>query len=222
MSRVRASLGGVAAVGGLAAGVLGLAAPALAGGTVAYDRFQAPETLKLTVGDIPADGKIPPKFTGDGKNVAPPVRWSDGPSGTKSYVMIAQDPDAPGAEPAVHWVVYGIPALIRQLPGNMRNTLEPTNPLGAAQGWNYHGSVGYTGPRPPLGDPPHHYHFQVFALDRPLRMHPGAQIGQVLGAMKNHVIARGQLVATYEAPRPKEDKTKDGKPQDKPNDLPQG
>jgi Raf kinase inhibitor-like YbhB/YbcL family protein len=217
MSRLRVSPSGVVLGGVLA---LAVAAPALAGGTVAYDRFQAPETLKVAVGDIAADGKIPPKFTGDGKNVAPPVRWSDGPPGTKSYVVIVQDPDAPGGEPAVHWVVYGIPAQIRQLPGNMRNTLEPTNPLGAAQGWNYHGSVGYTGPRPPVGDPPHHYHFQVFALDRPVKMHPGAKIEGVLGAMKGRVIARGELVATYEAPKPKDDKAP--KDKDKPNDVSQG
>jgi phosphatidylethanolamine-binding protein (PEBP) family uncharacterized protein len=56
------------------------------------------------------------------------------------------------------------------------------------------GAVGYRGPRPPAGDPPHHYHVQVFALDRLLELPAGSNRDEVLAAMKGHVRARGELV----------------------------
>ncbi|MGC1300756.1 MAG: YbhB/YbcL family Raf kinase inhibitor-like protein [Caulobacteraceae bacterium] len=199
------------------AGCCGLAAAssAEAGGTVAFDRpeLQAPASIKVTVSDIAPDGAMSAKFTADGKNVAPSTRWSVGPPGTKSYVLIMQDPDASGPEPIVHWLVYDIPIRYLAVPGGMRNMAEPANPFGSAQGWNYHGSVGYTGPRLAVSDGLHHYHFQVFALDRALHVAPGAQPERVLGAMKGHVIARGELVATYAAPKPKEPRSQGATPQ---------
>jgi Raf kinase inhibitor-like YbhB/YbcL family protein len=205
-------MGGVAASKALAlAGTLSLAVVSgAAAGTTAFDRpeTQAPDTIKVSVGDIAADGKIPVKFTADGKNVAPPVRWTAGPSGTKGYVVVMQDADAPGADAAVHWLVYNLPPQVLSLPGGMRNSAEPASPLGVAQGWNYHGSFGYSGPRPPVGDAEHHYHFQVFALDRAQHVHSGVQLDRVIGAMKGRVIGRGELVATYAAPLPPEVKSK--------------
>ena len=65
------------------------------------------------------------------------------------------------------------------------------------QGRTTRGSVGYYGPRPPVGDPPHHYHFQVFALDTMLDVPLGADRDQVLDAMQGHVLAKGELVGTY-------------------------
>ncbi|WP_158912919.1 YbhB/YbcL family Raf kinase inhibitor-like protein [Caulobacter sp. S45] len=186
------------------AGVLGLAAGPVAALPIAFDSpdLQAPETISVTASGLIAGGPIPAKYTADGKNVSPPMHWTEGPAGTKGYVLILQDPDGHMAEAVIHWVVYDMSAKVFSLPGGMRNTPEPTNPLGAAQGWNSHDTVGYTGPRPPAGDGPHHYHFQVFALDRVLHVHPGAHLDRVLGAMKGHVIARGELVATYAAPKP--------------------
>lgn len=65
------------------------------------------------------------------------------------------------------------------------------------QGPNSSGQVGYKGPRPPAGDPPHHYHVQVFAIDRSLGLPPGADRDQVLSAIEGHVVASGQLVTTF-------------------------
>ena len=65
------------------------------------------------------------------------------------------------------------------------------------QGRNSRGSHGYFGPRPPVGDPDHHYHFQIFALDKALDLPATADRDAFLAAAKGHVIAKGELVGTY-------------------------
>ena len=67
---------------------------------------------------------------------------------------------------------------------------------------NYAGGVGYIGPKPPEGDRPHHYHIQVFALDRPLALKARADLNQLVAAMDNRVMAEGEAVATFAAPPP--------------------
>ena len=138
-----------------------------------------------------------------GRNLSPALAWTAGPKATRGYVLIMQDPDVQRPQPEIHWLAYNIPATALSLPAHMRNAAEPTNPLGMLQGDNSHESLGYTGPHPPIGDPPHHYHVQVFAMDRPLRLGGGAELAQVLRAMTGHVLARGELVATYAQPAPK-------------------
>ncbi len=65
--------------------------------------------LKITSSAFEEGGMIPKKYTCDGENVSPPLSWSNSPSGTKSFALICDDPDAP-AGIWVHWVVYNIPA----------------------------------------------------------------------------------------------------------------
>lgn len=72
-----------------------------------------------------------------------------------------------------------------------------TAPEGLLQGNGSRGSAGYYGPHPPVGDPPHHYHFQLFALDAVLTLPPGANREQLLDAIKGHVLAKGELVGSY-------------------------
>jgi phosphatidylethanolamine-binding protein (PEBP) family uncharacterized protein len=68
------------------------------------------------------------------------------------------------------------------------------------QGPNTSGSIGYRGPRPPAGDPPHHYHVEVFALDRKLDLPPGSDRDKVLAAAQGHALASGELVGTFKRP----------------------
>ena len=72
------------------------------------------------------------------------------------------------------------------------------DPEGVLQGRTSRGSVGYFGPRPPVGDPPHRYHFQVFALDTLLDVPPGAERDTLLAAMAGHVLAAGEAVGVYQ------------------------
>jgi len=137
------------------------------------------------------DGReIPAKYTEDGENVSPPLRWTSGPSGTVGYVVIVEDPDAGKKKPALHWMVYHIPFGTNELPENASASTQ------FAQGKNYKGQVGYTGPNPSKGNT-HHYHFQVFAVERTSNLPAGATREELEKAAIQGAIAKGELIGTY-------------------------
>jgi Raf kinase inhibitor-like YbhB/YbcL family protein len=109
-----------------------------------------------------------------------------------------EDPDAPMREPFVHWVMYNIPPETTSLPEGIPQEPRLDVPPGALQGKNSQGSIGYFGPRPPKGDPPHHYHFQIFALDKELQLPPGVDRHTLAEAMLGQVLAKGELIGTME------------------------
>lgn len=161
-----------------------------------------PETLAkgmLTVSSpsITTGAAIPGRHSEYQDGVAPELQWT-AVDGAKSYVVIMEDPDARPITPFVHWVAWNIPGTVTQLPEGLQEQARLTEPEGLLQGLTSRGSVGYFGPRPPVGDPPHHYHFQVLALDTVLDLPPGADRDKVLAAAKGHVIAKGELVGTYQ------------------------
>ena len=137
-------------------------------------------------------GMIPARYTCDGENISPPLEWEDMPSGTKSFALISDDPDAP-AGTWVHWVVYNIPAEMTHLDASIRPEKELSN--GVRQGKNDFTHIGYGGPCPPSGT--HRYYFKLYAVDRALDVQPGATKARVLEAIKGHVLAEAQLMARY-------------------------
>lgn len=104
-------------------------------------------------------------------------------------MLICEDPDAPGAAPFVHWLVYGIPGHVVELDDNVDEFRE---------GKNGRGELGYMPPAPPAGTGVHHYHFQLFGLDTELDLDEGADLERLLAAMTGHVIAWGELIGTSE------------------------
>jgi Raf kinase inhibitor-like YbhB/YbcL family protein len=149
-----------------------------------------------------ADGRpIPRRHTGDGEDLSPPLTWSALPAGTKELALIVDDPDAPTAEPWVHWVIHGIPATTAGLNEGVHQQERPPFPAGAIQGTNSWETVGYRGPAPPRGHGLHHYHFTIYALDAPLGLLAGLDKRGLLKAVVGHVLARGELVGTYERPK---------------------
>lgn len=153
--------------------------------------------IEIKSEEVEADGSIPTKFTADGQNVSPPIRWSGLPKGTKELAMIVEDPDAPRAEPFVHWVVYRIPAEAPGLPEALPPEANLSTPRGAVQGVNSFGKVGYGGPAPPKGHGTHHYHFRLYALDTPLNVEGGLDSKSLTVAMSGHVLGQADLVGTY-------------------------
>jgi Raf kinase inhibitor-like YbhB/YbcL family protein len=141
---------------------------------------------------------IPAKYTGDGDDVSPPLKWSKLPEGVMELALIADDPDAPSPEPWVHWVMYKIPAKASELKENIEKAGQPGDPAGSMQGKNSFGRTGYGGPAPPPGHGLHHYHFKVYALREPLEAKPGLTKKELLELMKGRVLAQGELVGTYE------------------------
>jgi len=156
---------------------------------------EAKHTLSVTSPAI--HGTIAKVQSEYGEGVSPEIWW-DRVEGAKSYALILEDPDAKSIQPFVHWVAYNIPADRTSLPEGLEDQDLLTQPARLLQGKTSKGNIGYFGPRPPVGDPPHHYHFQVFALDRKLDVPPGAERDDVLAAMDGHVLAAGELVGTYQ------------------------
>lgn len=140
-----------------------------------------------------AGAPIPTRYTCDGAGITPPLSWSGVPSQSAALALVVDDPDAPRGD-FTHWLLYDLPAAATALPEGVPATGQP--PTGGAQGRNDAGTLGYTPPCPPSGNP-HHYHFTLYVLDRPLGLTPGASRAQVADALRGHVLAQGELVATY-------------------------
>lgn len=158
-------------------------------------------TIELSSDEFSQGAEIPNKYTEDGKDLSPPLRWDGAPEGTKEFALICDDPDAPTPEPWVHWVLYKIPADIHELPEGLPADARLRAPVGAVQGinsWKMGRTVGYRGPAPPRGHGTHHYRFHLYALDAPLKLPEKADKKALLKAMQGHVLAEGELVGTYE------------------------
>ncbi len=134
--------------------------------------FSRPETqssgrIEVTSSSFGANAALGSQFSEYVDGIAPALAWSAVPKAA-SYVVIMEDPDSKPITPFVHWLAWNIPARVKQLPEGVQEQPRLTMPEGVVQGRNSRGSTGYYGPRPPVGDPAHHYHFQVFALDTAL------------------------------------------------------
>ncbi len=182
------------------AGALGLVAVACGGddsdggaATVTGSPAAQAQTLAVATSAFPEGGEIPVKYSCDGDNVPFPLSWSGEPGGTQSFVLIFDDPDAPGGSPFVHWVMYDIPA---DNTGFESVSKDGRLPNGAAQGKNSRGDIGYAGPCPPGGQT-HTYVARVYALDVTLGLEPGASRGEVDRALEGHVLASGELKGRF-------------------------
>jgi Raf kinase inhibitor-like YbhB/YbcL family protein len=137
---------------------------------------------------------IPTKYTRDGDNLAPPLEWSDAPAGTRSYMLVVEDPDAPMGT-FRHWGVYNIEAGRDSLP----EAADATGTDGLGLAVNDFGERHYDGPAPPRGHGTHHYHFRLAALDvAKLRLPQNAKVKDVWRAAQGHVLGEAELVGTYE------------------------
>ena len=159
-------------------------------------RLAAPDNIHVTSDAFAAGQAIPSEYSADGNKVSPALQWSGVPSAAKSLALIVEDPDAPLPEPFMHWLAWNISPQTSSLPKAVPAENEVTNPP-MAQGKNSQLKIGFAGAAPPKRDDPHHYHFQLFALDTVLEVKPGAGRSELLPAMAGHVIARGELVGTF-------------------------
>ena len=137
-------------------------------------------------------GTIPAKYTCDGNDVSPPLKWTGVPEATKSLALISDDPDAPMGT-WVHWVMWNIPPSARELVENMPP--KPELPDGSRQGISDFRRPGYGGPCPPSGV--HRYYFRIYALDTVLDLSTSTRKADLLKAMKGHILAEGQLMGRY-------------------------
>jgi phosphatidylethanolamine-binding protein (PEBP) family uncharacterized protein len=131
---------------------------------------------------------LDPSFTAEEEDaVAPPLEWSAPPPGTQELVLVVEDASAKGAEPACHWLVWG-------LAGQRGKLLEGEVP--PRTGKNAQGNSEWLLPSPPEGET-RHYLFQLFATDLPLVLMPGAGRAELLASLQGTVLACAVLHATF-------------------------
>lgn len=136
--------------------------------------------------------RIPSKYTCDGDNMSPELRWNRAPKESKTFALVMDDPDAPMGV-FTHWVIFNIPSSENGLPENV-----PTDgklPNGSVQGRTDFGRIGYGGPCPPSGV--HRYRFRIYALNTSLNLPVGTTKQQVLKAIQGHVLADAELIGLY-------------------------
>lgn len=138
---------------------------------------------------------IPGRYTCDGQSLTPSLQWQDVPTGTQSFALILDDPDAPDGT-FTHWVVFNIPGDATKLP----ETVPATGQMqaGVKQGKNSKGDAEYFGPCPPEGSTPHHYQFHLYALDTTLSLQDGASRQDVERAMQGHVLDQAEYTGLYQ------------------------
>ena len=154
--------------------------------------------MRITSTAFSHQGVIPMLYTCEGKDISPPLAWTDIPAGAKSLALIVDDPDAP--DPAapkmtwVHWVLYNLPATNDGLPEGLK-----TLPEGTKEGVNDWRRTGYGGPCPPIGR--HRYFHKLYVLDTVLADLKQPTKAKLEEAMKGHIIGEAQLMGTYQKGR---------------------
>jgi Raf kinase inhibitor-like YbhB/YbcL family protein len=149
-------------------------------------------TMNLTSSAFTQGQPVPKKFSCKGDDISPALAWDEPPAGTKSLALIMDDPDAPMGT-WVHWVLFNIPAHVREWPEN--TPTDESLPNGAVQGITSARSHGYHGPCPPSGT--HRYFFKLYALDTVLTLTDKADKKALLAAMEGHILAQGELMGTF-------------------------
>jgi hypothetical protein len=174
------------------------AAALLLGGVVAAK--ETTMTLRITSPAFSDGAAIPAKYTCEGEDVSWALAWSGVPEGTKSLVLIVDDPDAP--DPAapqrtwVHWVLYDLPP---DAIGLAESVAADGLPPGTKVGLNDWKRTDYGGPCPPIGR--HRYFNKLYALDKTLSELRKPTKADVEAAMRGHVLAEAQIVGTYQKGR---------------------
>jgi len=157
-------------------------------------------TLVITSTAFSPNGPIPKQYTCEGADISPPLSFAGLPAGTKSLVLIVDDPDAPDPKAPkltwVHWLLYNIPANANGLAEDEKTSGVPRGALSGLNDWK---RAGYGGPCPPIGR--HRYFHKLYALDTMLPDLKQPTKPQLLAAMKGHVLTETQLLGTYEKGR---------------------
>jgi Raf kinase inhibitor-like YbhB/YbcL family protein len=158
-------------------------------------RAENNKLMKLNSTGFTNGAPIPRRYTCDGEDLSPPLAWSGAPAATRSFVLLCDDPDAPGGT-WHHWAVYDIPADQTKLTENAGRT-------GTSQSFkqavNDFQKLGYGGPCPPRGHGIHHYHFRLLALSvERLALHDKPSCGNVEQEARKHAVAEATLIGVYQ------------------------
>jgi Raf kinase inhibitor-like YbhB/YbcL family protein len=152
--------------------------------SMAQEDKEGGQAMKVISPSFKNNEKMPARFTCEGEDINPALQIENLPEGTKSLVLIVDDPDAP-MKTWVHWVVYDIPPA-----GRIEESSVP-----GRQGINDSGGKNYHGPCPPSGT--HRYYFKVYALNKVLALNEGIAKGDLEKAMKGSILSSAELIGLY-------------------------
>ena len=158
----------------------------------------APSKFQLSSPGYSEGSQIPKQYTcATPQFVSPPLTWRNPPKNTASFAVIFHDTDAAPRRHVMdvtHWILWNIPASQSRL----QTGIQPgASPNGIIQGKNIRGVDGYQGPCPPPGGTPHHYVFEMYALDKTLDLPAGSTREELLKAMDGHVIGKATYVGKF-------------------------
>jgi len=136
---------------------------------------------------------IPPLYTCSGDNSSPDLAWSGLPGGTQSLALIVEDPDAPPGT-FIHWVAYNLPPALAGLAAGQPKTASLSE---GNQGINSFSKIGYDGPCPPPGTPPHRYYFRFFALDASPDLPSGLNAAGLRKTMQGHILGQAEWMGKF-------------------------
>lgn len=153
---------------------------------------EKPQTISVRSEEFENGRAIPREFTGHGDDVSPPLAFENVPEEAQAIAIIVEDPDAPRGV-FTHWTVWNLPPTERSIPKAMH-----VRSVGATEGKNDFGVVGYRGPMPPRGT--HRYFFRVLALDAKLDVREGAAPEGLWRALEGRVLAWGETMGTFTKP----------------------
>ena len=159
-------------------------------------------TIALSSPAFADHARLPPRFTADGEGVSPPLVWGDVPEGTAMLALLVEDADAPAPQPLVHAILWGLPADTRRLSEGAIRPDGPGSPDGGDVGRNSYLDEGWLPPDPPTGHGEHRYAFQLFALAGAADPGTSPSRGDIVDAMRGHVLAAGLLTGTYSRGEP--------------------
>jgi Raf kinase inhibitor-like YbhB/YbcL family protein len=182
----------------LAAMVTVLIALAVVGGAAAQQQAPPPSQFKLMSSAFGDGSKIPTEFScADPNGASPALRWSNPPAGVMSFVLVMHDTDAApqkGTMDVTHWILWNVPASSTSLTASVK---PDTSPDGITQGKNIRNVNGYQPPCPPPGATPHHYVFELYALDAKTDLPAGSSRADLLRAMDGHVIGKATTIGLF-------------------------
>jgi Raf kinase inhibitor-like YbhB/YbcL family protein len=129
--------------------------------------------------------------------ISPEIQWENPPAGTASFAILLHDPE-PHPQKSMydntHWLIWDLPATMHEIAEGVPAAGELPN--GAHQAKGPRGDFGYFGPCAPPG-PPHHYTFELYALDTKLNLPAGSSRGDVMKAMDGHVLAAAIYITLF-------------------------
>ena len=138
-------------------------------------------------------------FGCSGKNISPALKWTNAPRNTKSFAVTVYDPDAPTGSGWWHWVIFNIPAGVKELKADAGRIEKNLAPAGSIQSVTDYGKPGFGGACPPQGDKAHRYIFTVYALGAAkLDLDAKASPAMVGFFLNSNTIAKASLISYYQ------------------------